>query len=125
MKLHPITENHLFKKAYTKGRRFVTPAVAVYVLPDYQAEKRQNAHPKKIRTNRVGLTVSVKLGGAVVRSRVRRIMRAAFVACCEEAPLKTGFLIVLVAREKAVDAKSTDLKRDLVFAFGKLDLIAP
>ena len=50
--------------------------LAVYVLTDYQAARLAKAHPKKIKVNRIGLTVSTKLGGAVVRSRVRRILRA-------------------------------------------------
>ena len=41
MKFHAICENHLYSKAYSKGKRAVTPAVAVYVLPDYTAEALQ------------------------------------------------------------------------------------
>jgi hypothetical protein len=39
MKLVAIKENHLYSKAYSKGKRAVTPAVAVYVLPDYAAKR--------------------------------------------------------------------------------------
>lgn len=123
MKLTTITENHLYQKAYTKGKRFVTPAVAVYILPDYKANKLQKAHPLRERVNRVGLTVTKKIGGAVVRSRVRRILREAYYQVCGESSVKTGFLVVLVAREKAVTQKSTDLAKDILYAFGKLNMI--
>ena len=78
MKFNAITENHLYSKAYSKGKRFVTSSLAVYILPDYAAKKLAKAHPEKKVVNRIGLTTSTKLGGAVVRSRCRRIMREAF-----------------------------------------------
>lgn len=58
------------------------------------------------RVNRVGLTVSKRLGGAVVRSRVRRILRAAYRQLEAEQNIKKGKLIVIgrqrggVQREK-------------------------
>lgn len=39
-------------------------------------------------------------------------------------PLKTGFLIVIVARDAAVSAKSTQVARDLSYAMRKLGLTA-
>ena len=125
MKLSTITENHLYQKAYAKGKRFVTPAIAVHILPDYKAGKLQKAHPLHLRVNRVGLTVTKKIGGAVVRSRTRRILREAYYQVAKEQTLKTGFLLVLVAREKAATLKSTDLAKDLSYALSRLDMILP
>ena len=122
MKLSTITENHLYQKAYAKGKRFVTPAIAVHILPDYKAGKLQKAHPLHLRVNRVGLTVTKKVGGAVVRSRVRRILREAYYQVAKEHNMKTGFLVVLVAREKAKDLKSTELAKDLSYAFKRLEM---
>ena len=122
MKFKAICENHLFSKAYSKGKRAVTSALAVYVLPDYAAKRIAKADPKGQIANRIGLTTSVKLGGAVVRSRLRRIMREGLRSLEKERPLKKGFLIVIAARGGAVDLKSTDIKRELEYAFGKLDL---
>ena len=56
MKFNAICENHLFSKAYSKGKRAVTSALAVYVLPDYAAKKLAKAHPQKRVMNRIGLT---------------------------------------------------------------------
>ena len=124
MKFVAIKENHLYSKAYSKGKRAVTKALAVYVLPDYQAKRLTKAHPQKITVNRIGLTTSTKLGGAVVRSRLRRIMREGLRALEKERPLKVGFLIVIAARSAAVDLKSTEIKDQLDFAFTKLGLYA-
>ena len=121
MKLHAITENHLYKKAYAKGKRFVTPALALYMLPDYQAARLQKAHPQHIRVNRIGLTVSKKIGGAVQRNRAKRILRAAYDTC--RSHLKPGFLIVISAREAIRGRKSTELARELELAVSKLGLL--
>ena len=122
MKFQAICENHLYKKAYAKGKRFVTPGIAVYVLPDYAAKRLAKAHPEKRTVNRIGLTVSTKLGGAVVRSRVRRILREGLRTLVMEKPLKTGFLIVIAARGGAISLKSTDIKRELDTAFERLGM---
>ena len=122
MKFHAICENHLYSKAYSKGKRAVTPTVAVYVLPDLKAEALRRQNPEKKRVNRIGLTVSKKLGGAVIRNRVKRIVREGLREVMREHDIKTGYLIVIAARERAVTAKSPEIARDLVRAFKKLEL---
>ncbi len=122
MKYTAICENHLYSKAYSKGKRAVTSALAVYILPDYAAKKLAKAHPQKKTVNRIGLTTSTKLGGATVRSRTRRILREGLRMLEKEKPLKTGFLIVIAARSAATKLKSTDIKLSLNEAFTKLKM---
>ena len=124
MKFKAICENHLYSKAYSKGKRAVTSALAVYVLPDYAAKRLAKAHPEKKVVNRIGLTTSTKLGSAVVRSRCRRIMREGLRAIEKERTLKRGFLIVIAARSASVNLKSTEIKEQLDFAFKKLGMYA-
>ncbi len=124
MKFKAICENHLFSKAYSKGKRAVTSALAIYVLPDYAARRLAKAHPQKKTVNRIGLTTSTKLGGAVVRSRCRRIMREGLRALERQKPLKTGFLIVIAARSASVNLKSSDIRDQLDVAFEKLGMYA-
>ncbi len=122
MKFKAICENHLYSKAYSKGKRAVTSALAVYVLPDYAAKRLAKAHPQKKVVNRIGLTTSKALGTAVVRSRARRIMREALRSIERERHLKTGFLIVIAARHAAVNMKSTEIKVHLSEALTKLGM---
>ena len=124
MKFTAIKENHLYSKAYSKGKRAVTSALAVYVLPDYAAKRLAKAHPEKKVVNRIGLTTSTKLGGAVVRSRQRRIMREGLRMLEKERTLKKGFLIVIAARSASIGLKSTEIKNQLDFAFKKLGMYA-
>ena len=122
MKFPAICENHLFAKAYSKGKRYVSEHIAVYLLPDYAAKRLSKAHPEGKVVNRIGLTVSKKLGHAVVRSRTKRILREGLREAVRVAPIKTGYLIVIAARERAVTVKSQVIARDLVRAFKKLEL---
>ena len=122
MKFRAIKENHLFGKAYTKGERAVTSALAVYVLRDYAAKKLAKIDTRKQFKNRYGFTVSTKVGGAVVRSRCRRIMREGVRALEARGNVKHGYLIVIAARSVTPKLKTQDIIKALNHAFAKLDL---
>ena len=122
MKFVEIKEHHLYNKAYRQGNRFVGRYVAVYVLRDYAAKKLMMAHPQKRYVNRIGLSVTKKVGGACVRTRAKRIMREALRAAEGDRTLKTGFLVVIAARSEIVGKKMQDVERELRAAFDKLNL---
>ena len=121
MKNFAIKENHLYGKTFRKGKCFVGAYTAVYVLRDLAAEKIKRENPRKLYLNRLGLSVTKKIGGAVERNRAKRIIRAAYDTL--KADLKTGFLIVISARTTIVGAKSKDIEGDLKAAVSKLSLI--
>lgn len=123
MKYRAISENHLYVKAYRKGKKISARNVVIYVLPDRHAFQLKMENPEKKYINRVGLTVTKKIGNAVTRSRVKRIIREGYRLTDKEYGIKKGNLIVLVAKDSCVKAKSTDLKNDMVYAFGKLGMI--
>lgn len=125
MKRISITENHLYSKVYAKGKKFVTPTVVVYVLIDYRAARFRKANPEKKFLNRIGLTVTKKNGGAIVRNRCKRVLRAALQSVELQYGLRTGFLIVLVARDATAVSKSPAVAEDLVRAFSKLGMLLP
>ena len=88
--------NHIFRRLYhTNGQ-----ANGFLVL-----------YARKNRTegNRVGITVSKKLGQAHVRNRVRRRLREIY--RLNEEKFLPGWDIVVVARTKSVEADFGDLTR--------------
>ena len=124
MKYTSLCENHLFQKAYKNGQKAPGSKIVLYVLADRKANLLKKRHPLKLKINRVGITVSKKIGGAVQRNRAKRIIRAAYDPI--KPNLKTGFLIVISAREAINGKKSTDVARELQKAFSSLNmLIAP
>lgn len=120
MKYTTIKEHHLFAKAFAKGSRASGKYCSVFVLRDYAAGRLAKENPTKKPYNRFGISVTKKLGGAVVRNRAKRILRAAYREL--EPQLKTGFLVVLTPHERVKDAKTQDITAELTRAFSKLDL---
>ena len=88
-KTETIKENRTFRQIYRRGRSAVTPFLVLY------------CRPNRLGRNRLGSTVSTKLGGAVVRNRARRRLREIYRLAQSE--LVQGFDIVAVARGRAVD----------------------
>jgi len=82
--MHSLKKTNAFKIVYENGRKVVNPFFVVYV--------RLNC----LNINRLGISVSKKVGNAVTRNRIKRIIR-------EYCRLKSeiivnGFDIVIVVR---------------------------
>ena len=82
-----IKKNYEFRRLYAKGKSAVTPTLVVYT--------------RRIKTggNRVGFTVTTRLGHAVTRN------------------------LVVVARSRSVTAAYSELERDFLRACRKLSLL--
>jgi ribonuclease P protein component len=83
-------------------------SAAAFVL---EARIRQKAE-EAAAPARFGYTVSKKVGGAVVRNRVRRRLRA-LTAGLDPKQVQPGFDYVLIARTAAIGRAFADLKADL------------
>lgn len=60
-----VAQSH-FDRVYQQGRKFVAPGVVAWALRSPSGRSR------------IGLSVSRKVGGAIVRNRVKRVLREAF-----------------------------------------------
>lgn len=125
MKFKAIRENHLYQKAYHKGNRYVGKTVAVFVLRDHAARRLMLAHPQKKYTNRIGISVTKKTGGAVARNRAKRVIRAGWQAVEREGRIRTGYLVVLSARPGIVGVKSQEVERELRIGLDRLNMLRP
>jgi len=82
-----------FKRVYRHGRSKANRFLVLYAFPRAAEGEQGDAGP------RLGVSVSRRVGGAVDRSRVKRVLREAFWA---EAPrLPEGADYVVVARPEA------------------------
>ncbi|MBR2310016.1 MAG: ribonuclease P protein component [Oscillospiraceae bacterium] len=92
---HSLKFNHIFRRLYSSSGH----GNGYLVL---YARKNRSA------TNRVGITVGKKLGGAVVRNRVRRRLREVY--RLNEKRFAPGYDIVVVARSRCIDASFEKLE---------------
>lgn len=106
-----IKENREFRRLYYRGKSEATRYIVVYCSKN------------RLGRNRLGLTVSTKLGGAVVRNRIKRLLREAY--RLHEAEFKTGYDFVVVARSRAAGAKCREIEKALLEAMGALKLRIP
>lgn len=105
-----LKENRIFRRLYAKGKSGVSPTMVLYC--------RKNGR----KESRLGLTVGTKLGGAVVRNRVRRRLREIY--RLHEGELLPGYDIVVVARVRAVHSRYAVLERDFLRLAKKLQLLS-
>ncbi len=124
MKQIAICENHLYQKAYARGRRAAAKTICVYILGDKKARALRAAHPMKQTVNRVGISASKKIGGAVARNRAKRVIREAYRLTDAQIGIKKGYLVVITARHAATVSKMQDVLRDLQYCLRKLDMLA-
>ena len=117
-KLYPLCENHMFLKAFRKGKTTVNKYTAVYVLKNY----RKNPDGTQAHT-KLGIAVNAKLGKATKRNRVKRIIREAY---RESLPfIKDGLIVVIAARGASFGkgVKSTVVSRTLLSSLKELGVL--
>ena len=103
-----IKQNRDFRRLYAKGKTAVNAYLVVYC--------RRN----KTGVNRLGLTVGTRVGKAVVRNRVRRLIREAY--RLREEQVKKGYDIVVVARTRAAGASYWKIDAALAALLKKVGL---
>ena len=103
-----VKENYEFRRMYAKGKSGVSSCLVVYYRPNRRGH------------NRLGVTVSTKLGHAVVRNRVRRRLREIF--RLSQGQMKQGYDVILVARTRAAHVDYWELRRAFEKTCKKLGL---
>ena len=102
--------NHIFRRLYR------SPAHADGYLVVY-------ARKNRLGQNRVGITVSKKLGHAVVRNRTRRRLREVY--RLNEERFQPGWDLVIVARTRAVEAEFDRLTDSFLNLAAKAGVLVP
>lgn len=95
-----LKKNYEFRSVYRYGRSYANKYLVMYV--------RENG--KEI--NRVGISVSKKVGNSVVRHRIKRLIRESY--RLHENIFNSGLDIVIVARQSASGIDYVTTERSLL-----------
>ena len=85
-----LKKNNEFRRVYREGRSKANRVFVMNVLPNHLGD------------NRVGISVSKKVGNSVIRHRVTRVVRE--IMRLHWGELRRGYDIVIVARTSAKDS---------------------
>lgn len=101
-----LKNNNDFRRVYRKGTSAVKPCLVVYA-------RKVNGDK-----NRLGFTVTAKVGKAHTRNRVRRRLREIY--RLNESRLKQGYDLVVVARVRASEVTYKRLETEFLAACQEL-----
>ncbi|MCM1541155.1 MAG: ribonuclease P protein component [Blautia sp.] len=100
-----LKKNHQFQFVYKYGKSYANKYLVMYI--------KENG----MEINRIGISVSKKVGNSVVRHRVTRLVRESY--RLHEAVFNSGLDIVIVARQSAASVGYNEIESALLH-LGKL-----
>ena len=103
-----LKKNSDFQRVYKKGESKANRHLVMYVLEN------------GLSTNRIGISVSKKVGNSVVRHHLTRLIRESY--RLQEKVFNSGLDIVIVARTNAATATYRDVE-SAILHLGKLQRI--
>jgi ribonuclease P protein component len=108
-KLPVLKKNIEFQRVYSRGRYSVSKFLVVYVLSNNSDKTR------------VGITTSKKVGKAVNRNRIRRLIKENLRLLSDN--LVKGVDLVIVARQAEDEVSFKKIGQELKFLLKKLNLL--
>jgi ribonuclease P protein component len=113
-----LTDEADFKAVFDQGKSFANRNLVLYI------KVRSQDDPL-----RLGLSVSKKLGNAVVRNRIRRLLREAFRSIIKEYEINlAGSDYVIIARIPATELILEEMKQNILHLLvktGKIPKVKP
>ncbi|MED4403288.1 ribonuclease P protein component [Metabacillus fastidiosus] len=110
-KKNRIKKNEDFQKIFKQGKSMANRQFVIYFLEREESELR------------IGLSVSKKIGNAVTRNRVKRLIRQVFLEEKERIVNNKDFIII--ARKPAAEMSYDEVKSSLNHLFKKMKLYRP
>ena len=92
-----LTKTQQYTLVYDRGSSWISSSVVMKALPN------------GLGLSRYGLSVSRRVGNAVVRNKVKRLFREIL----RQAPLQTGWDIVFIARPAAASINYASLEKSI------------
>ncbi|ASS73553.1 ribonuclease P protein component [Tumebacillus algifaecis] len=107
-KEHRLTDKRDFQRVFHHGQSFANRYLVIYFL------KNRNSD-----TFRVGFSVSKKVGKAVTRNRVKRLLREAFRSSRDQ--IKEAYDLVVIARPSAAELEYENVVQNVHHLLRNMD----
>jgi ribonuclease P protein component len=104
----PLKKNYEYRRIYKKGSFFVGRFIILYVLQNGQ------------ELNRIGVTISKKVGKSVKRNRIRRIVKENY--RFYEEFVKNGYDCVFIVRSSDKEPGFHEIRREIKYLLKKLNV---
>lgn len=105
-----LHKNKKIQVVYRLGKSYANRMVVLYVLPNNE------------NIRRIGFAAGKKLGGAVIRNRIKRLLRESY--RLNQSQLITGVDLVLVGRQAAIKADCMTVAKAFIHLCGKAKILA-
>jgi ribonuclease P protein component len=104
-----LRKNSDFKRVYSKGRSCADHFIVLFVLPN------------NLGRNRIGLSVSTKVGKAIKRNRIKRLFREVY--RLNKDKLIQGFDLIFLARKDAVKLDFPKIERSILRLYKRAGIL--
>ncbi|GFZ33328.1 ribonuclease P protein component [Clostridium zeae] len=111
-----LRKNMEFRNVYRRGKSFANDLLVLYIY-----NNRRNRDEKGTPYNRVGISVSKKVGISVIRSRAKRLISESYRLNNEN--IKRGNDLVFIARVAINEKTYWDVQKAMINLFNKAGLI--
>ncbi|MDD6793967.1 MAG: ribonuclease P protein component [Clostridiaceae bacterium] len=112
--IYRVKKNNEFRMIYRRGKSIANDLLVLYIF-----KNRRNKDKEGSQYNKIGISVSKKVGNSVVRSRSKRLITESYRL---KSNLKQGYDFVFVARTKLKDKSYHEVDKSIDNLFKKAGL---
>lgn len=109
MKKFRLRKNAEFRAVYRRGKSFSNKLLVLYIFKN------------KLEVNRIGISVSKKVGKSVTRNRVKRLINETYRLNCNK--LINGYDLVFIARNAAKGRSYVEMEEAVLNLLKKAGLL--
>lgn len=100
-----------FRKVYQRGKSFANKYLVIYIMKN------------NLDDNRLGISVSKKIGKAIIRNKVKRRIREAYRLNIDEKLTINGYDVIFIARKPSNDCSYLDIEKSVLSLCKKSNLL--